>query len=48
MSVTRVKLAGRSYEVRAGSGLLADLAVQCGPLLRKKAESLGQQPPTAH
>ena len=32
-----VALAGRSYEVRVGSGLLADIAMQCGPLLRKKA-----------
>ncbi len=37
MSVTRVELAGRSYEVRVDSGLLADVATQCGPLLRKKA-----------
>ncbi|MFC3099655.1 3-dehydroquinate synthase [Altererythrobacter lauratis] len=37
MSVTRVELAGRSYEVRVGSGLLEDVAVQCGPLLRKQA-----------
>ena len=36
MSVTRVELAGRSYEVRVGGGLLADVAAQCGPLLRKK------------
>ena len=31
-----VALAGRSYEVRVGSGLLADIAAQCGPLLRKQ------------
>ena len=37
MSVTRVELAGRSYEVRVGGGLLADAARQCGPLLRKQA-----------
>lgn len=36
MSVTRVELAGRSYEVRAASGLLADVAGQCEGLLRKK------------
>ncbi|TIX52016.1 3-dehydroquinate synthase [Alteraurantiacibacter aquimixticola] len=36
MSVTRVELAGRSYEVRVDGGLLADVANQCGPLLRKK------------
>jgi len=30
-----VHLAGRSYEVRIGEGLLPDLATQCGPLLRK-------------
>ncbi|MAF27904.1 MAG: 3-dehydroquinate synthase, partial [Croceicoccus sp.] len=30
-----VALAGRSYDVRVGSGLLADIAAQCGPLLRK-------------
>jgi 3-dehydroquinate synthase len=34
--VIPVALSGRSYEVRVGSGLLADLAAQCGPLLRKK------------
>ena len=32
-----VALAGRSYDVRVGSGLLADIAAQCGPLLRKQA-----------
>lgn len=37
MSVTRVDLAGRSYEVRVGGGLLTDVAGQCGPLLRKKS-----------
>ena len=37
MAVIPVELAGRSYEVRVGSGLLADLVAQCGPLLRKKA-----------
>ncbi len=37
MSVTRVELAGRSYEVRVDGGLLADVANQCGSLLRKKA-----------
>src|SRR5690606_37404026 len=31
-----VDLAGRSYEVRVGSGLLADLPAQCGALLRKQ------------
>jgi len=36
MAVITVELAGRSYEVRVGSGLLADLVAQCGPLLRKK------------
>ena len=35
MAVIPVDLAGRSYEVRVGSGLLRDLAEQCGPLLRK-------------
>ena len=35
MAVIEVQLAGRSYEVRVGTGLLADLAGQCGPLLRK-------------
>ena len=35
MVVVPVELAGRSYEVRVGNGLLADLAAQCGPLLRK-------------
>jgi 3-dehydroquinate synthase len=36
MSVTRVELAGRAYEVRVGGGLLGDVAGQCGPLLRKQ------------
>jgi 3-dehydroquinate synthase len=36
MAVIPVDLAGRSYEVRVGKGLLADLAAQCGPLLRKE------------
>ncbi|GAA0280492.1 3-dehydroquinate synthase [Alteraurantiacibacter aestuarii] len=36
MAVTRVELAGRSYEVRVASGLLADVARQCDGLLRKK------------
>ena len=35
MAVVPVELAGRSYEVRVGQGLLADVAAQCGPLLRK-------------
>jgi len=35
MPVVDVELAGRSYEVRVGSGLLADLGEQCGKLLRK-------------
>ena len=35
MAVIDVALAGRSYEVRVGSGLLADVATQCAPLLRK-------------
>jgi 3-dehydroquinate synthase len=35
MSVVTVDLAGRSYEVRVGEGLLADLPAQCGGLLRK-------------
>jgi len=36
MAVTRVELAGRSYEVRVGTGLLADaVAMGLGPLLRK-------------
>jgi 3-dehydroquinate synthase len=36
MAVIPVELAGRSYEVRVGSGLLADLPRQCGALLRKQ------------
>ncbi len=36
MVVIPVELAGRSYEVRVGGGLLADVARQCGPLLRKR------------
>jgi 3-dehydroquinate synthase len=35
MAVIPVELAGRAYEVRVGGGLLADVARQCGPLLRK-------------
>lgn len=35
MAVIEVGLAGRSYEVRVGSGLLTELADHCGPLLRK-------------
>lgn len=35
MAVIPVDLAGRSYEVRVGEGLLADLPAQCGTLLRK-------------
>jgi len=35
MAVIPVALAGRSYEVRVGPGLLPDLAAQCGALLRK-------------
>ena len=35
MAVIPVDLAGRSYEVRVGGGLLADLPAQCGALLRK-------------
>jgi len=36
MAVIPVELAGRAYEVRVGSGLLADLPAQCGKLLRKQ------------
>jgi len=36
MAVIPVELAGRSYEVRVGGGLLADLPAQCGKLLRKE------------
>ena len=36
MAVILVELAGRSYEVRVGGGLLADLPAQCGKLLRKE------------
>ena len=35
MAVIPVELAGRSYEVRVGQGLLGDLPAQCGSLLRK-------------
>lgn len=35
MAVTQVALAGREYDVRVESGLLADVAGQCGALLRK-------------
>ena len=37
MAVIPVEIAERPYEVRIGSGLLADLAAQCAPQLRKKA-----------
>jgi 3-dehydroquinate synthase len=37
MAVIPVELAGRSYEVRVGGGLLADLPAQCGRLLRKRS-----------
>ena len=36
MAVIPVELAGRSYEVRVGGGLLAELPAQCGALLRKQ------------
>ena len=36
MAVIPVELAGRSYEVWVGSGLLANVAAECGPLLRKQ------------
>ena len=36
MAVIPVNVAGRPYEVRVGSGLLADLPAQCGDRLRKK------------
>ena len=36
MAVIPVATPGGAYEVRIGAGLLADLANQCGPLLRKK------------
>ncbi|MBT2134001.1 3-dehydroquinate synthase [Croceibacterium sp. LX-88] len=35
MAVIPVELAGRSYEVRVGGNLLADIVAQCGKLLRK-------------
>jgi len=35
MAVISVELAGRPYEVRVGSGLLANVAQECGELLRK-------------
>ncbi len=35
MAVIPVELAGRSYEVRIGHGLLASVAVECNALLRK-------------
>lgn len=37
MAVTRVELAGRSYDVHVGEGLLADFERHAGPLLRKKS-----------
>lgn len=36
MAVIPVSLAGRPYDVRVGTGLLADLPAQCGKLLRKR------------
>lgn len=36
MAVIPVGIAGRPYDVRVAVGLLADVAAQCGPLLRKK------------
>jgi 3-dehydroquinate synthase len=36
MAVIPVELAGRAYEVRVGSGLLAELPAQCERLLRKE------------
>lgn len=36
MAVIPVALAGRSYEVRVGSDLLADVALEAAPFLRKK------------
>ena len=35
MAVTRVELAGRSYDVQVGEGLLVDCATHCAPFLRK-------------
>jgi 3-dehydroquinate synthase len=35
MAVIPVSLAGRAYDVRIGSGLIANLAEECGALLRK-------------
>jgi len=35
MAVTQVALAGREYEVRVERGLLANMAAECGSLLRK-------------
>ena len=35
MADVRVELAGRSYDVRVGEGLVSDFADQCGDLLRK-------------
>jgi len=36
MAVIPVDLAGRSYEVRVGQGLLAQVAEECAPFLRKQ------------
>ncbi|MBC2664117.1 3-dehydroquinate synthase [Novosphingobium flavum] len=36
MAVIPVGIAGRPYEVRVGVGLLANVAAECGPLLRKQ------------
>ena len=36
MAVTRVQLAGRSYDVRTGPGLIARAGDECGALLRKR------------
>ncbi len=37
MAVITVELAGRSYEVRIGAGLLTNVAQECGPLLGKQS-----------
>ena len=36
ISSVTVELAGRSYQVRIGQGLLENIAEECGPLLRKQ------------
>ncbi|HSG35548.1 MAG TPA: 3-dehydroquinate synthase [Sphingomonadaceae bacterium] len=48
MASVNVELAGRSYPVHIGSGLLADLAIHCAPLLRKERVQIVTDEHVAH